>query len=277
MTIERTVKIAELPEFKVAYSKNHFEKTDTDVTYYETEKISILLTDGLSAVVGDRVISSGRGDALFFGRDELHFARLTRCAEQEYVDFFLTADFVKALGTDTLAAFLTDRSEGRINRCSNAQTRGEFLEIARIVKEELLASSENSNFTVFSALTRLVSLIAKHYEEEKSRICEDIVPYCVKKALSIISEEYSESISLVRLAGSASCSVAYLSRSFKNAVGISVYRYLTEFRLKKARKLLMEGASVTEVCYAVGFTDTSNFIRTFKEKYGITPYKFSKI
>ena len=275
MESERKIKIGNFPEFTVAYNNKYFEKADTGVTFYESEKISILLTDGLSAVVGDKVFLSGRGDVLFFGRDEMHFARLTHAGNQEYIDFFLTADFVKALGGENLAEFLTDRSEGRTNRYSpTSDKRGEVLEIANEVKRDLTCGTDLSDFAIFSSLLRLICAVARSYEAEKAKTESDFVPPCVKKALAIIAERYAENISLCEIAQECSCSVAYLSRCFKSVIGTSVYQYLTEFRLNKAKKLLSEGASVTEICYAVGFSDTSNFIRSFKERYGTTPHKF---
>ena len=271
----RKIKIGDFPEFTVVYSNKHFEKTDTEISLYETEKISILMTDGLFAVVGDKVYTSQMGDILFFGCDELHFGRLTRAGNQEYIDFLVTTDFVRALGGEAFSFFLTDRTEKRTNIFSpSSDTRHEILGIANEIKQELGESGDFSDVVIFSHLLRLITCVSRSYEAERTKSRDSSVPFCVKKALSVISERYTESITLTEIAAICSCSVTYLSRSFKNTVGTSVYQYLTDFRLKKSQKLLTEGASVTETCYAVGFSDTSNFIRAFKARFGATPHKY---
>ena len=40
--------------------------------------------------------------------------------------------------------------------------------------------------------------------------------------------------------------------------------------------MIKEGIPVTEIAYAVGFGDASYFIKLFKEKYGVSPYKYRK-
>ena len=53
--------------------------------------------------------------------------------------------------------------------------------------------------------------------------------------------------------------------------------YIETRRLVYARKLLKDGYSVKDAAYKSGFSNTSNFIRLFKSRFGITPkaYKMS--
>jgi len=69
----------------------------------------------------------------------------------------------------------------------------------------------------------------------------------------------------------------YLCRIFKKATGMNLHEYIIFKRVARAKKLLMEGKSVTETCHLSGFNDYSNFIRTFKRTVGISPGKYSKI
>jgi len=58
---------------------------------------------------------------------------------------------------------------------------------------------------------------------------------------------------------------------------MNLHEYIIFKRVARAKKLLMEGKSVTETCHLSGFNDYSNFIRTFKRTVGISPGKYSKI
>ena len=94
MKTEKDIKLFNDNELiSVAYTKENFETTDTDIAVYDKYKISILLSDGLNAVVGDKVISSGKNSVLFFRPDELHFGRVSRAGVHSYLDFLIPLSF----------------------------------------------------------------------------------------------------------------------------------------------------------------------------------------
>lgn len=69
-------------------------------------------------------------------------------------------------------------------------------------------------------------------------------------------------------------SVTSLNRNFKKYISLSPYKFLLAKRLSHAEKMLRQGGSVTDVCYACGFRDCSRFIEHFKKRYGMTPMKY---
>jgi YesN/AraC family two-component response regulator len=67
----------------------------------------------------------------------------------------------------------------------------------------------------------------------------------------------------------------YFSKRFKETFEIGFHEYLTRFRLREARRLLVNpNTSVTEVCHAVGFNDASYFTRVFKKYFGGLPSNY---
>ncbi len=61
-------------------------------------------------------------------------------------------------------------------------------------------------------------------------------------------------------------------RDFKARFGESPKRWLVDRRLERARELLFADTfSVAEVAAAVGYTNTSHFIKLYRERYGMTP------
>ncbi len=50
--------------------------------------------------------------------------------------------------------------------------------------------------------------------------------------------------------------------------------YQLQSRLKKAAVLLKKGEQITQVCFSLGFTNTSHFSRSFKKFYGISPRQY---
>ncbi len=92
-----------------------------------------------------------------------------------------------------------------------------------------------------------------------------------------LEQNYAERITLASLAAEHHISPSYLSHLFKRITGYTIIQYLTMCRLSVARKLLSEtDLSITEVVYATGFSDCSNFSRLFKREIGCSPVDYKK-
>jgi AraC-like DNA-binding protein len=57
-------------------------------------------------------------------------------------------------------------------------------------------------------------------------------------------------------------------------VGVPPHRYQTIVRVNRARKLLAEGAALSDVAYLTGFCDQSHLNRCFKKVLGLTPGRY---
>lgn len=68
---------------------------------------------------------------------------------------------------------------------------------------------------------------------------------------------------------------AYLSHLFTEKTGISYSAYIRRLRVEKAREFLEKDTySITDIASMVGYNDTSQFIRIFKQEMGMTPKKY---
>ena len=79
-------------------------------------------------------------------------------------------------------------------------------------------------------------------------------------------------LSVGALALQAGLSERSLHRKFANATGHSVNQYVQELRVEKAKGLLeLTALSVNDICWRVGYQDTSAFNRLFKSISGLSP------
>jgi AraC-like DNA-binding protein len=92
-----------------------------------------------------------------------------------------------------------------------------------------------------------------------------------------LDTEYIEDHSLDSLARDAGMSPFHFARVFRELSGIPPHRYLVERRLDHAAGLLRGGSSVTEACYASGFSSLSHFVRSFGRRYGAAPSKLWRL
>src|SRR5690606_30168788 len=66
-----------------------------------------------------------------------------------------------------------------------------------------------------------------------------------------------------------------LHRKLKTLFGVSATEFMRNERLKAAAERIKKGGTnVSEVAYAVGFTDMSYFAKCFKDMFGVTPSNY---
>lgn len=96
-----------------------------------------------------------------------------------------------------------------------------------------------------------------------------------KLIISYIHDNFSKNIKIDDIARFVSISRSECFRSFKQFTEKTPINYINDYRLSQASKLLLEtDYSVTDISNSCGFNSSSYFGKLFKEKYGLTPYKF---
>ncbi|MCD7930725.1 MAG: AraC family transcriptional regulator [Tannerellaceae bacterium] len=97
----------------------------------------------------------------------------------------------------------------------------------------------------------------------------------IAKVCKYIEAKYEEPIKLGEVAALVNMSESAFSHFFKKKTNTSFIDYLTNLRIARACQMLTETThSIAEICYACGFNNLSNFIRTFKKKKGSTPSEY---
>ena len=91
-------------------------------------------------------------------------------------------------------------------------------------------------------------------------------------AINFIQENLNKRITLKEVAQLCHMSQSEFSRSFTKEHGVCFREYVAAARVRKARELLASGVvRISDVAWAVGFTDLSYFDRVFKRRLGICP------
>lgn len=142
-----------------------------------------------------------------------------------------------------------------------------------------LLEENKDKFYAYQVLVLLSSIwldINKNIEipERKQK---DITSERMQLFLNYIENNYSDNISLDKLAKSANVSKSECLRCFKKSLNTTPYKYLLEYRLAKAVKLLnSSNESISEISLKVGFNQTSHFCKYFREKTGFSPLIYRK-
>lgn len=97
-------------------------------------------------------------------------------------------------------------------------------------------------------------------------------------AKQYIDHKFKEIITLDTLAKITFLDRFYLSRTFKNEVGLTPIEYLNTRRIKEAKILLKTtNFNISQIASIVGFSSQSYFTEVFNKHESITPSKYRKL
>jgi AraC family L-rhamnose operon transcriptional activator RhaR/AraC family L-rhamnose operon regulatory protein RhaS len=100
----------------------------------------------------------------------------------------------------------------------------------------------------------------------------------VAKAVEYIERNFREEITVDALAHAAAMSKRNFYRLFRQTLGLTPNAHLKQVRLTRASEMLrLSEATITEICYDCGFTDSNFFSREFRRTHGMSPTSYRRI
>ncbi len=170
----------------------------------------------------------------------------------------------------------------------------------------MLVFAENDNFDAFSAslnsilsrftstCTQLLSIeidasvtgvykslddagrsISKILNLSSTIVSSEIKNEHINSVLSFIHANYQKDLSLSDVANYVHLTPFHLSKLFKNITGLSFVAYVSDYRLSKAKDMLVNSdMTVAEISVKSGFNNATTFYRTFKKFTGMSPQEY---
>jgi AraC-like DNA-binding protein len=199
-------------------------------------------------------------------------------------------------GLEIFAVFFTwpdaDAFFSRIdNDAIRAFSVGQKNELNRIfdaMRQDRMSGNEDADRALATArVLHILTLMLKNHAYNENDKCAESdlnVGHARRHRLfldakAFLEEHYHEPISLEEIAEALHVSPFHLSRVFSSESDFSLFSYLTEFRMGKARELLKSGRmNVSEVAERVGYENGGYFSKVFKRYHGMSPseYAFTK-
>jgi len=135
-------------------------------------------------------------------------------------------------------------------------------------------SDELTRYRAAAYLFEALDLICRSRSSEPP--AHDL-PHAFSEIVDYITSHYYEpTCSVAALCERFYISKSTLCRHFRRYFQTTPSDYIESRRLSEAKKLLLAGQSVQDVCYRCGFSDCSYFILRFRKKFGVTPYRFQR-
>lgn len=144
-------------------------------------------------------------------------------------------------------------------------------------EEQQLAFKENcmayiTQFLIYlSRNYKIATLSDKNCAQRKQQLVR------LNEVLQYMEEHYTENISNKDLANLMYLSEDRFCHLFKQSIGMSPQRYITDMRLQKAQELIQtKEFSITEVARMVGYQDYNHFGRQFRRVFQCTPKEMAR-
>ncbi len=254
---------------------------DGDVPFHRHDgyEFYLFLGGNISFYVGEAAYYPVRGD-LFILAPELSHRAISR-GEQQYDRFIVNlrkdrmTDFL-ASNADLAKSFEPAEPQPFRRIKLSADGFDEYLSIIEKLSSAVYLRLPCDDLLVEAYLTELLVLISRQLEQSPESYGGGAVPSIVTEVKSYVIEHLSEQISLEDLSKKFYFNGKYISATFKKYTGMTLRSYILDQRIMFAKRLLREGSNVSEACYHSGFSDYTNFIRSFTRYVGMSPGKYSR-
>ena len=131
---------------------------------------------------------------------------------------------------------------------------------------------KKSGMEIDIALMNALSYLIVHYTsytKQHAMLFDE--SFVTKISIEYIHDNLHSDITLEELSSQTHLSKYHFLRVFKKNIGLTPHQYIITERIHKAKELVLEGKSLGEVGFDVGFSDQSHFIRNFRKIYGYSP------
>jgi AraC family transcriptional regulator of adaptative response/methylated-DNA-[protein]-cysteine methyltransferase len=98
----------------------------------------------------------------------------------------------------------------------------------------------------------------------------------VQRAAQVLQSDLDESVNVAALAGRIGVKTGALRRAFRQQAGLTPKELAAALRLKKFKKLLHDGSSITDALYATGYGSASRVYERSDAHLGMTPATYQK-
>lgn len=140
--------------------------------------------------------------------------------------------------------------------------------------QEAEQQSDGWEAAVMGNTMQLLIHIKRATDTRSAQTMQAEKPELLDRLTAYVETNYAASISLGALAKQFFVSSSTVSHLFKETLGVSFYRYVTQRRLIAAKTLIEKGTLLEDVATQTGFCDYSGFYRAFRQEYGISPRKY---
>ncbi len=249
------------------------QNPDLNIHIHDCCEVLLCMEGGKSFLINDKVYDVNNGDIFIINQFEAH--KITFDPDKMFCRYVMQVhpEFLYSQSTDKtdLSHCFYTRGKDVSNKIvlTDAERENFIFCIKRLEGEKSFGDDIIKNITATEILLLVNSAFVSQISGEKT-----IGSEAIKKAIDYINVNFSQALTLEKIAQNSYVSVNQLCRLFNKYCGTTVAKYIASRRITEAKKLLASGKNVTDTAILCGFEDYANFIRVFKKHVGVTPGKY---
>jgi len=272
-------------------SDSSFLVREFDVPYFEAPlhfhpvfELTLITGSNGKRFIGDNIGDFAPGDLVFMGPDLPHFYRCSEAYYATNTDHRAKAIIIQFAESFLGKDFFSVPEMKNISKLFTESMKGISYE-GKTNKEIIKRMMDIRFMEGFEKLNQLLSIldILSHSDEYKALSRQGLIGYNPKdnermnKIYEYVMANFTNSISLKKVAEKANMSEAAFCRYFRKKTRKTFTFFLNEIRIAYACKLLLEdNFNVAEICYYCGFENISNFNRHFKTFTSFNPLSYKE-
>lgn len=238
--------------------------------FHDCHQIIFITKGTVDFCVNDKTLRAAAGDVAIFSRYENH--SVVECS-REYERFVLHIDPDVVNQKSAVYSLLTDRPADFHNVIHVSLYMDEVTDIFKHILFEHYNPSKLADEMEQLLVKQLLITIYRCMAVDFGSAYDDVVSNVKRQFENACHDQYT----LDALAKQYSVSISSLSHRFRAVTGVSVMEYLQSCRMAKAKQMLAEtDSSIGAIVEKCGFSDDSNFSRSFKKLTGLSPSGFRK-
>lgn len=268
---------------------SHLVDTHRDVSYSNAkiqlhshsfyELIYCRNTCGAEYLIGSERYRLMRGDLIFVPPGVSHRPLLPETVSEPYKRYVLwmSRDFMEQYARLFPYPFTDKQAHASMLRTGGTQWNERLAELFRTGVMEAEQKEDGWEAAVIGNTITLLTQIKRATNDRNAYALEAEKPELLDRIMAYVEACYGDSVVIKNVAKEFYVSDSTISHLFKQKLGISFYRFVTQRRLIAAKKLIEKDIPLELVAVQVGFFDYSGFYRAFKKEYGISPRQYRNI
>jgi len=217
---------------------------------------------------GSAEVSAGAGALALVNPDTPHTGRAGVPEGWRYGAVYPSPEVVAAIAAETTSVRGTPGFVSPV--LDDPYTVGLVLQILRAAEEGNALAADT---LLRVAVTRLLRLNGGSLPQRAVPTAGGRV---AARARAVLEDRMVDPPTLEQLAGDLETSPFALLRAFRGAYGMPPHTWLTDARVRRARRLLDAGTAPAEAAVAVGFTDQPHLNRHFARIVGVPPGAYQR-
>lgn len=203
---------------------------------------------------------------------ELHKLTVDPDTPYERIAFHFAPDALESLDPEhNLLRPFTDRGLGIHNRYTLAEDSEGLLRAA--FEDFTFKEVPQVRLNLLARLLLFLTRLDGQFQLQIRHISSPEVP---NELIAYVNKHLFEDLSLQSISEDLHLSRSQVSRSFQQATGTSIWKYVTIKRLLAARAMIQRGEAANRACTACGFSEYSSFYRAYRSYFGHSPREDAK-